>query len=404
MAATFASVWLPQEVSAQYYTRLGPTSLYPRPENYADHRNIPPTMRDAIQHIVNGTRSIDIKPRIMGGEPASEGSFPWMASIELKGANPRDGHFCGGAFVAPEWVMTAAHCVKPDSANKVQVYGGSSTLETGGAVYLVDRVVIHDKYDDSTQDFDVALLHLTTRFDGTTVRLSSPSDPPELAEEGSLAIAIGWGLTAEGDQVSNVLRRVTVQIVAQKTCNGIASYGGAVTDEMVCAGFARGGRDSCQGDSGGPLVAADKVGTFVQIGIVSWGEGCGRPLKFGVYTRVAAIEPWVEQQIGMRRTPVAARQPAPAAVSERAAAVAPIPAAPTPPIATRSALPRVVEANKPENKKIASKEKPSATKPRDDKARALPPPASARSQNDLLPARGFALFGLPPVKKTRSRR
>ena len=78
---------------------------------------------------------------------------------------------------------------------------------------------------------------------------------------------------------------MTVQIVSNKSCNGLAAYSGAITDQMICAGFPEGGKDSCQGDSGGPLVVPDQAGGFVQAGIVSFGEGCGRPNKYGVYTR-----------------------------------------------------------------------------------------------------------------------
>jgi secreted trypsin-like serine protease len=108
----------------------------------------------------------------------------------------------------------------------------------------------------------------------------------------------GWGLTAEGAQVANVLRQVTVQLVSNKVCNGLGSYSGAITDRMICAGFPEGGRDSCQGDSSGPLIVPDRMGGYVQAGIVSFGEGCGRPNKFGVDSNVSTIAPWVAGKIG----------------------------------------------------------------------------------------------------------
>ena len=271
-------------------------------------------MRDAIDYIISRSRLLDLEPRIMGGELAPFGAYPWVASIELKGANPRDGHFCSGAFIGAEWVLTAAHCVKPDSAGAIQVHSGAE-LDSGGTIYDVDSVIVNEKYDDGTENNDVALIHLAKRFTGQPIRLAGADDAKRLIEPGALVTVLGWGLTTEGGEVSNLLRSVTVQIVNNKICNGLASYPGLITDAMVCAGFAEGGKDSCQGDGGGPLIVRDPDHGLLQVGIVSWGEGCRRPLKFGVYTRVASIKAWVDEKIG--KSPQIAKVAPPAAPRRR---------------------------------------------------------------------------------------
>jgi secreted trypsin-like serine protease len=318
VAAVAAIACLAQPAWAQYYYQIGPKRLYQAIDDATNHKNTPAVMRDAIQNLTVGTRLLEIKPRIIGGDPAPAGMYPWIASIGLKGVASQDGHFCGGAFVGPNWVITAAHCVNKEAANKIQVLGNTNVLSEGGTIYPVDRIVVHEKYDANTSDYDVALLHVTKRFTARPILLLAPPEADRFAPPGSLAVAAGWGLAAEGASVANGLRHVTVQIQPNKSCNGLAAYSGAVTDQMLCAGFAEGGKDSCQGDSGGPLMVSDSAGGFYQAGIVSWGEGCGRLNKFGVYTRVSTIQPWALEKIGTGRA-VSATEPLTPKVRRKAA-------------------------------------------------------------------------------------
>ena len=149
------------------------------------------------------------------------------------------------------------------------------------------------------------------------------------------------------------MRRVGLEIVSNEACNAPSAYAGGITSGMLCAGFRAGGKDSCQGDSGGPLVVSDGSGGFYQAGVVSWGEGCGTPNKYGVYTRVSSYQTWIADQMAGRS--VSAASPSRASTpATRSAAPAAAPAAPPRPRATPGSNSR---AQAPMAKKLTAKEK-----------------------------------------------
>jgi len=114
-----------------------------------------------------------------------------------------------------------------------------------------------------------------------------------------MSFVTGWGSTiATGGGYPRPLYQVQVPLVSSTDCNDANSYGGEVTPRMICAGLTQGGKDSCDGDSGGPLVVKDAQGGWrLQAGIVSWGDGCARKNKFGVYSRVAVLSAWAKMVI-----------------------------------------------------------------------------------------------------------
>ena len=164
-----------------------------------------------------------------------------------------------------------------------------------GSWIAVDRVVAHEKYNSTTQEHDIALVRLATRPAGRVI--------PRL-EAGTIAVGqplevTGWGTTTEGGDISKRLLKASVPYVDSATCNDPASYNGRVLSGMMCAGRREGGLDACQGDSGGPLVWRTADGPLL-VGIVSFGDGCARKLKYGVYTRAAVYTSWIERSPEVR--------------------------------------------------------------------------------------------------------
>jgi secreted trypsin-like serine protease len=236
-----------------------------------------------------------LKPKIIGGVPAAEGAHPWQVSLQVSWiADPGAAHFCGGSIYKANWIITAAHCVTGLAADDLKISAGTNHLIGFATTRNVKNIVTHPQYDKATQDNDIALVELKDPL--VMSDRIKPIEPVtnDSTFDGTLPTftVTGWGATEMGGNTVRDLRQVGVQFVSRAECNKPLSYGGAITDNMLCAGPRNGGQDSCQGDSGGPLVVGDR-GASQLAGIVSWGEGCAVALKFGVYTRVARYSDWL---------------------------------------------------------------------------------------------------------------
>lgn len=266
-------------------------------------------------------------PAIVGGEPAQPGAWPWMVSLQNSGeANGHNAHFCGGSLIAADWVMTAGHCVENTSPEQIVAVIGRHTLSSAAGERLaIDRIVVHPNYGN---DNDIALLHLATPSQNRSIAPLAGAQVA-LSNPGTLATVTGWGTTTEGGSIPDQLQQVQVPVVSTAACNAPDSYGGQVTENMLCAGYAQGGKDSCQGDSGGPLVVPDGNGGWLQAGIVSWGNGCAAPNFYGVYTRVTAYEGWVRQYAGGGSAPTATPTSVPPTDTPVQPTATPTPVAPT---------------------------------------------------------------------------
>jgi secreted trypsin-like serine protease len=235
----------------------------------------------------------------MGGLPAPDGAYPWQVSISVAGREPGTGHFCGGAIIDPNWVLSAAHCFQDvPNTKSIRLMYGSNQLSKPGHMRDAAALLTHPDWNRQTWENDIALVKLASpASDAVPIKLLSDDTRAALFSESVLGFVSGWGATREGGAPSNELRHVGVQVVSQDICNAPEAYGGRIKNGMFCAGFVAGGKDSCQGDSGGPIMVSDRKGSYVLAGIVSWGEGCARANKYGVYTRVSEYTSWIRDSM-----------------------------------------------------------------------------------------------------------
>ncbi|KAK2854787.1 hypothetical protein Q7C36_006656 [Tachysurus vachellii] len=219
--------------------------------------------------------------KIVGGYECSAHSQPWQATLNI------GYHFCGGSLINDQWVISAAHCwINPYS--QIVILGEHHIWKYEGTeqYMAVDAIYWHQSYDYQTLDYDIMLLKLAHPV--TVNEFVKPvALPTSCPTPGEMCTVSGWG-NIYTDSVFNPfnLQCVEVPILSQEACEN--SYPGKITNNMVCAGYLEGGKDSCQGDSGGPLVC-----NRVLQGIVSWGYGCAQPDNPGVYTKVCALMPWI---------------------------------------------------------------------------------------------------------------
>jgi secreted trypsin-like serine protease len=263
----------------------------------------------------------EISYRIVNGQLAREGAWPWQVAMYFKKSNGQFGQICGGSLIHRQWVLTAAHCILSKNASSFMVVENTNRIDSPlkpggrGRAIAVRRIITHPDYNDNTNENDIALMQLEAPAQSALVAMASSGDNA-IESPGTVATVTGWGtlrainqgmdaITNEvvrpGDPryFTNRLMEVDLPLVDQKTCQSAYPGAKSVDARALCAGYREGGKDSCQGDSGGPLVAKLANGKYKQVGVVSWGRGCARKDSYGIYTRVSAFRTWISATSGV---------------------------------------------------------------------------------------------------------
>jgi secreted trypsin-like serine protease len=249
------------------------------------------------------TDDTEYQAQIVGGTNVPNGEYPFMASLQERKNNqpPAKEHFCSGTLIDPDSVLTAAHCAidikREVPAGKLRVVIGPTVLSSdqgqARGISSLSDISVHPRYNGvNSVAYDAAVIELDRSVSFDPIELATAASQDRLEKPGRKVRIAGWGNTIkqtppfnlEPDSHPNRMRAAPVPLVSDARAKDI--YGSSYVPRlMVAAG--KEGKGACQGDSGGPMLTSTPKEPR-QIGIISFGTGCGAQGYPVVYAEVNA--------------------------------------------------------------------------------------------------------------------
>ncbi|XP_070502423.1 trypsin alpha-4-like [Chironomus tepperi] len=221
--------------------------------------------------------------RIVGGNTATPGQFPYQASMR----SAANSHFCGASIINHRWVVCAAHCTVNRLLANTFVVVGAHHRVTGGTTHATERIVNHPNYSSITLANDVSLVRSATDFvESSTVRFIQLE--PNFISTAFPATASGWGQTSNPGSAAEHLQYLIVEAITNEECRSRLSLTNAarIGETTLCVSSPN-GQGLCMGDSGGPLTVNGRL-----VGAVSWGVPCGTAAP-DMFARISAVHAWL---------------------------------------------------------------------------------------------------------------
>jgi len=259
-------------------------------------------------------------PNLVGGTITSPTRYPYLASVIVRSQEEMNHHTCGAMLIAPDLILTAAHCPPPLEGVEIGRYNidpedGSEVLGSTYGRFLIEEELRHPNYCPSDEarsrgcvqrEFDFMIMKLYGRTEERYIIINTDENMP--SDRGQSMTVLGWGMIDEEVyELSEYMREIEVNYIPNEVCKSIRGvyegdqivYSNRATPRVICAADVHETDDSCYGDSGGPLI--HKGGTVYEdrlLGIVSYGWGCAERGLPGIYARVSSVaEDWLIPQI-----------------------------------------------------------------------------------------------------------
>ncbi len=259
------------------------------------------------------------QPLIVGGTVLKDQSkVPFLVQL-----HDQYGVACGGTVIAPTWILSAAHCEEVINEPALQIFAGSIVAGQGSTLKVKNHYV-HPQFSGGDASHgpsnDFMLIELTAPITDAKVQAIALADADFVSrggeDPGQVLTVAGWGdLKENSGKYPSTAYSVDVPVVSLSVANASAAYNGVLDESMLPAGYAQGKKDACDGDSGGPLFTYDsQKQQNVLVGVVSWGDGCARANKYGIYSNVAYGLDWIQQTMGKTTSPVT-KKPKPSKIS-----------------------------------------------------------------------------------------